>query len=192
MGARRTGARSTVYGEKGTTRWTAATESRNAHHPLGLTPVCCRDDVHHRVSNLDSDPVVGSPLFLNFILSSITWKSCIVAVGPPSLLGSRNPISASDHWQFLGSCHISPTLRTRERYHASYYDDTTSILYFSIICAARCARSTSQNGSMVPIASVPTTAMPNAAHVIQPASVSWVSTCSTAAPVFALVAIRCS
>jgi len=60
MGARRTGARSTVYGEKGTTRWTAATESGNANNPLGLTPVRCSDDVHHSVSNLDSDPVVGT------------------------------------------------------------------------------------------------------------------------------------
>jgi hypothetical protein len=64
MGARSTGARSTVYGEKGTTRWTAATEPGNGNNPLGLTLVRCSYDVHHSLSNLDSDPVVGSPLFL--------------------------------------------------------------------------------------------------------------------------------
>src|SRR5205085_11351891 len=39
--------------------------------------------------------------------------------------------------------------------------------YLSIICAACCARLTSQNGSSVPIANVPMTARPSPAHVVQ-------------------------
>ncbi len=40
--------------------------------------------------------------------------------------------------------------------------------YLSIICAACCARLTSQNGNTVPINSVPAPAMPRATHVVQP------------------------
>src|SRR2546427_11282279 len=59
--------------------------------------------------------------------------------------------------------------------------------YLSIIAAARCARSTNQNGSSVPINSVPAPAIPSAAHVVQAIGDSSAVADSTATGVFALL-----
>src|SRR2546427_12634607 len=64
--------------------------------------------------------------------------------------------------------------------------------YLSIIAAARCARSTNQNGSSVPINSVPAPAIPSAAHVVQAVASRFIEDSSavagsTATGVFALL-----
>src|SRR5438128_397034 len=60
-------------------------------------------------------------------------------------------------------------------------------LYLNIICAACRAKSTSQNGKTVPIANVPTSAVPSAIHDITPmlTGCSFSAAFSTATVVFA-------
>src|SRR2546421_519693 len=61
------------------------------------------------------------------------------------------------------------------------------VAYLIIICAACRAKSTSQNGRTVPIANVPTSAVPSASHDITPmlTGCSFSVTFSTASVVFA-------
>src|SRR2546425_4790435 len=56
---------------------------------------------------------------------------------------------------------------------------STLFPYTTLFRSACNARSTSQNGSNVPIASVPRAAIPSAAHVVQPAVARFCSTCDS-------------
>src|SRR5258708_32466933 len=55
---------------------------------------------------------------------------------------------------------------------------------YRIVAAALTATLTSQNGNKVPMATVPTAAMPNAIHVVQATTIVFSSAFSTAAAVF--------